>query len=194
MAGGRAVDAAQLTEVSTTLGAVTPWDLPHVRAADREFVAAEMTAFLRLWPTTLACPVTDAATGRAASLAGHPASPPPPPGGYGDRDPLVLLWGAPEEEPLAAVHCALLAEGARTFLVDQRRAILGLRHIGPHTARTPAQLLDLACRALRRLLTELGHRDIRTQTRKLERDRAPNPSPRARNDRYLPLEVHVHSP
>jgi len=119
VADGQAIDAARLTDVSTTLDAVLPSDLPHVRAADREFVAAEMTAFLRVWLATLACPVT----GPAADGASHLAAPPSPDGGGNNRDPLVLLWGTPQEEPLAAVHRALLAARARTFLLDQRRTL-----------------------------------------------------------------------
>lgn len=37
--------------------------------------------------------------------------------------PLILLWGLPEEEPLAAVRDALHARGAQTVMVDQRRAL-----------------------------------------------------------------------
>jgi RimK-like ATP-grasp domain len=36
---------------------------------------------------------------------------------------LALLWGLPDEEPLSYVHRALLARGARTVLLDQRRAL-----------------------------------------------------------------------
>lgn len=39
------------------------------------------------------------------------------------RAPIVLLWGLPEEEPLAAVHHALRALGAETVVIDQRRAL-----------------------------------------------------------------------
>ena len=39
------------------------------------------------------------------------------------RAPVVLLWGLPEEEPLAAVHHALRALAAETIMVDQRRAL-----------------------------------------------------------------------
>jgi hypothetical protein len=36
---------------------------------------------------------------------------------------LVLLWGLPDDDPLSQVHRALLARGARTVLLDQRRAL-----------------------------------------------------------------------
>jgi hypothetical protein len=39
------------------------------------------------------------------------------------RSALILLWGLPEEGPLAAVRQALHGRGARTVMVDQRRAL-----------------------------------------------------------------------
>ena len=204
----------QLTAVITALDAVAPSDLPHVVAADRSFVAAEMTAFLRSWLRTLACPVLDRPTmlalsgsagdravwSRAAAELGVPdrqTSPAPrtrtcavtvvagrvigpapaagrrdcavpSPVGRGDRRPpdvhrrrgparsrpvvaqadargaaglagprpgafmnAVLLWGLPEDEPLAAVHQALQGLGTQVLMIDQRRALsTHIRH-GP---------------------------------------------------------------
>jgi RimK-like ATP-grasp domain len=37
--------------------------------------------------------------------------------------PLILLWGAPDEQPLAAVRSAVEGFGAETVMVDQRRAL-----------------------------------------------------------------------
>lgn len=54
--------AGAITAVLTALDAVYPADLPHVRTADRAFVAAEMTAFLRDWLATRDCPVLDPPT------------------------------------------------------------------------------------------------------------------------------------
>jgi hypothetical protein len=76
---GRDVRPDELTGVVTALDAVLPGDLPHVAAADRGFVAAEMTAFLRDWLATLACPVIDrptalALSGRAAQRAAWTAA------------------------------------------------------------------------------------------------------------------------
>jgi hypothetical protein len=67
VADGAIGPARQLTVVITALDAVTPGDLPHVVAGDRGFVAAEMTAFLRSWLRTLACPVLDRPTALALS-------------------------------------------------------------------------------------------------------------------------------
>jgi hypothetical protein len=61
--------AGRLTAVITALDAVQPFDLPDVRAEDRGFVAAEMTAFLRSWIGTLTCPVLDHPTMLALSGA-----------------------------------------------------------------------------------------------------------------------------
>jgi hypothetical protein len=47
------------------------------------------------------------------------------------RGPFILLWGLPEEEPLAAVGHALHARGARTVMVDQRRALSTRMRQGP---------------------------------------------------------------
>jgi hypothetical protein len=71
---GRVRRPDQLTGVITALDAVLPGDLPHVTAADRGFVAAEMTGFLRDWLATLCCPVIDrpttlALSGRSADRA-----------------------------------------------------------------------------------------------------------------------------
>jgi hypothetical protein len=67
--GGDAHPASRLTAVITALDAVEPFDLPHVRAEDRRFVASEMTAFLRSWLRALACPVLDRPTALALSGA-----------------------------------------------------------------------------------------------------------------------------
>jgi len=66
---GEIHSAGRLTAVITALDAVEPFDLPHVRTEDRGFVASEMTAFLRSWLLTLACPVLDRPTTLALSGA-----------------------------------------------------------------------------------------------------------------------------
>jgi hypothetical protein len=62
------VAAASLRGVHTRLGAVAPADLPHITADDREYVAAEMTAFLLSFLGGLSCPVLNRPT--ASSLMG----------------------------------------------------------------------------------------------------------------------------
>lgn len=64
---GEAFPASRLATVITAIDEVSPGDVPHVRTADRQFVAAEMTAFLRSWLATLACPVVDPPTTLALS-------------------------------------------------------------------------------------------------------------------------------
>lgn len=136
---GAACPAGRLTAVRDALGEVTPQDLPHVGTADREFVAAEMSAFLRSWLAGLDCPVTGHPLRPGQDPFRDPARDQPARDQPGSRSarardgggrPVVLLWGAPEEPPLAAVHRALLARGADVVLVDQRRA-LATRLAGP---------------------------------------------------------------
>ena len=62
------VPAAALRGVWTRLGAVTVSDLAHIAGNDREYVAAEMTAFLLSFLRVLRCPVLNQPT--ASSLMG----------------------------------------------------------------------------------------------------------------------------
>jgi hypothetical protein len=57
VASGERIRTAALGGVITRLPAVAPADLPHIAARDRDYVAAEMTAFLVSWLTRLRCPV-----------------------------------------------------------------------------------------------------------------------------------------
>lgn len=73
-AGDRAVIAGRLVAREEIAGAlirwpaVFGWELHHILAEDREYVAAEMTAFLRAWLTRLRCPVLNRPS--TASLIG----------------------------------------------------------------------------------------------------------------------------
>lgn len=49
--GGEVVGAREIRGVVTRLPSVTPRELPHIVESDREYVAAEMTAFLTAWLT-----------------------------------------------------------------------------------------------------------------------------------------------
>lgn len=73
VAAGR-FTTGDLGGVVTCLPCVLPADLPHVLARDRDYVAAEMTAFLRAWLADLACPVVNPPT--ALCLSGPALSPP----------------------------------------------------------------------------------------------------------------------
>ena len=44
------------------MAAVYPRDLPHIVESDREYLAAEMTAFLLAWLTSLECPMLNRPT------------------------------------------------------------------------------------------------------------------------------------
>ncbi len=56
------IDCREITGVVTRLAAVTENDLPHIEARDRSYVAAEMTAFLLAWLSSLECPVINRPT------------------------------------------------------------------------------------------------------------------------------------
>jgi hypothetical protein len=71
--GGRRVPVRAIRGVLTRLPAVFTADLPHIVEQDRNYVAAEMTAFLLAWLTSLRCAVVNRPV--APSLAGpcwHP--------------------------------------------------------------------------------------------------------------------------
>ena len=56
---GEPVASGTIAGVLTRLPAVTEHDLPHIIAADRAYVAVEMTAFLLAWLTSLSCPLVN---------------------------------------------------------------------------------------------------------------------------------------
>lgn len=66
--GGMPLRAADLRGVYVRLPAVPETELSIIRAEERAYVAAEMTAFLLAWLTRLPCPVLNRP--RATSLAG----------------------------------------------------------------------------------------------------------------------------
>lgn len=59
---GRPVCVAEITGVIVRLPCVYEQDLTYIAPADRDYVAAEMTAFLVSWLTTLPCPVLNRPT------------------------------------------------------------------------------------------------------------------------------------
>ncbi len=65
---GCAVASERITGVLTCVPAITEDELPNVVADDRQFVAAEMTALLTAWLSSLTCPVVNRPT--PASLMG----------------------------------------------------------------------------------------------------------------------------
>lgn len=54
---GRLVAAREITGVLTRLSHVSGWELVRISHEDRDYVASEMTAFLRSWLSCLECPV-----------------------------------------------------------------------------------------------------------------------------------------
>jgi hypothetical protein len=59
---GRVVGVDEITGVVTRLPAVMPAELPAIVPEDRDYVAAEMTAFLLAWLSSLSCPVVNRPT------------------------------------------------------------------------------------------------------------------------------------
>jgi hypothetical protein len=60
--GGREIAPEEITGVVTCLPGVSELELLHIVPADRQYVAAEMTAFLLSWLSTLSCPVINRPT------------------------------------------------------------------------------------------------------------------------------------
>jgi hypothetical protein len=56
-AGGTVFESTQINCVLSLLPVVTSFELPHIAADDRDYVAAEMHALLYFWLHELACPV-----------------------------------------------------------------------------------------------------------------------------------------
>ncbi len=57
--GGREVALEEITGVATCLPNVSELELLHIVPADRAYVAAELTAFMLSWLSTLSCPVVN---------------------------------------------------------------------------------------------------------------------------------------
>ena len=62
MVGGQTIATDQIRGVLTRLPAVTETEIPHIVPSDRAYVAAEMTAFLSGWLTSLKCPLLNRPT------------------------------------------------------------------------------------------------------------------------------------
>ena len=62
VAGGEPLAVATITGVCTLLPCVAASELRSIRTEDRAYVAAEMTAFLCAWLSSLACPVLNPPT------------------------------------------------------------------------------------------------------------------------------------
>jgi hypothetical protein len=72
--GGQPVAVRDIAGVITRLPFVSEYDVDHIAAADRAYVAAEMQAFLFSWLTALTCPVLNRPTPHClAGLAWSPA-------------------------------------------------------------------------------------------------------------------------
>ena len=66
--GGQELREDEIEGVLVRIASIGTEDLPHIVEADRSYVAAEMTAFLRAWLSGLPCPVLNRPT--AQNLGG----------------------------------------------------------------------------------------------------------------------------
>jgi hypothetical protein len=64
---GRLVPCKDITGMLTRLPCIFPRELVRIRREDREFVAAEMGAFLMAWLSSLSCPVLNRPVGTCLS-------------------------------------------------------------------------------------------------------------------------------
>jgi hypothetical protein len=136
--------ACDLRAVVTRLVGVYPGHLPHVSVPAREYIAAEMTAFLRAWLTALPCPVHDPPT--SLSLSGH-------------------VWSPEQWAVLAARHDIPLAPTWRTVPADvqspdagaARLVVAGSRHLAQGSV--PGLLVD----ATHRLAAVAGQHCLETR-------------------------------
>lgn len=124
--GGQAVPVAAIAGVLTRLPAVQPEELTHIASADREYVAAEMTAFLVAFVSGLPCkvlnrPSAGALSGsawrpeqwiRAAARAGIPVHP---------RQRTVRLDTPAQQEAGVAVELTVI--GDRVFGTAEPRLV-----------------------------------------------------------------------
>ncbi len=104
--GGRSIAAEEISGVLTRLAYVSERELVRIAREDRRYVAAEMTAFLRSWLSSLECPVLNrpvptSLSGpgwcheqwiHAAARLGIPVRP--------VRRRIAFPAGAPEDEPV----------------------------------------------------------------------------------------------
>jgi hypothetical protein len=119
--GGERMPARAVSAVITRLAAVLRSDLPHIVEDDRDYVAAEMTAFLLSFLIKLPCPVIN--TPSAGSLMGPSWS--------------ALRWRAAATQ---AGFAPALDPQARGELV----VVVGERAVGAASPRTERSALALA--------------------------------------------------
>src|SRR5438128_1596564 len=60
--GGKAIPGERIRGILTLRPCVFPEELAHVQAAHRQYVAAELSAFLLAWLTAQSCPVLNRPT------------------------------------------------------------------------------------------------------------------------------------
>jgi hypothetical protein len=135
---GERLRADVLRGVVTRLPSVRVRDLPHIAEEDREYVAAEMDAFLASWLTRLRCPVLNRPV--ATSLMGPNRT----------RERWLLLAASAGLRPAAR---RTLAPGGDRASATAAVTVVGRRWVGPVAPELGAQAVCLAERAGVDLLT-----------------------------------------
>ena len=135
---GRPIRTATLQGVITRIPCVSPADLTHITGEDREYVAAEMTAFLASWLTRLRCPVLNRPD--ATSLMGPNRG----------RERWLLLAARAGLHP---VERRCTAPGHAATLATATVAVIGRQWIGAVAPELGAQAVRLAEQAGVDLLT-----------------------------------------
>ncbi len=135
---GELIRAAELRGVITRFPCVAPADLAHITVGDREYAAAEMTAFLASWLTRLPCPVLNRPD--ATSLMGPNRG----------RERWLLLAARAGLRPAERRYTA---PGHEATLATATVAVIGDRWIGAVAPELGDQAVRLAERAGVELLT-----------------------------------------
>lgn len=135
---GQPTRTATLRGVITRIPCVSPADLTHIALADREYVAAEMTAFLASWLTRLRCPVLNRPD--ATSLMGPNRG----------RERWLLLAARAGLHPAERRYTA---PGHEATLATATVAVIGREWIGAVAPELGVQAVRLAERAGVDLLT-----------------------------------------
>lgn len=134
------VAVCELTGVVTQLTSVAPDDLAPIVPSDRPYVAAEMTAFLLAWLSSLPCPVVNRPS--PLGLAGPNLRP----------EAWVALAAAADipVRPVTRDHHGYRVD--ETLSSPQEVTVVGERALDATSARTAEHALRLACRADAKML------------------------------------------
>jgi len=133
--GGRRIAADEIAGVLTRLSHVSEHDLSRIVQQDRRYVAAEMTAFLQSWLSTLECPVLNRPV--STSLSG--------PGWCHEQwVQTATRLGIPVRPVRRRIAFPADAPGAEPLPPDVTLTVVGERCLGPVNGVLTAQARRLA--------------------------------------------------